>query len=67
MLSFDIETDAKGERLLAISMYGPGLDEVLIVDGSERAMPDKATRCVDEYAALDAFCERVRELRTPTC
>ena len=37
VLSFDIETDAKGERLLAISMYAPGLDEVLIVDGSERA------------------------------
>ncbi len=62
VLAFDIETDAKGERLLAISMYAPGLDEVLIVDGSERAMPDKATRCVSEYAALDAFCARVREL-----
>src|SRR5690606_6915645 len=36
VLSFDIETDAKGERLLAISMYGPDLDEVLIVDGSDR-------------------------------
>ncbi len=62
VLSFDIETDSKGERLLAISMYAPGLDEVLIVDSSERPMPEKATRCVNEYAALDAFCERVREL-----
>lgn len=62
VLSFDIETDAKGERLLAISMYAPGLDEVLIVDSGERPMPDKATRCVSEYAALDAFCARVREL-----
>ena len=59
---FDIETDPKGERLLAISMYAPGLDEVLIVDGSDRPMPEKATRCANERAALDAFCERIRQL-----
>ena len=62
VLSFDIETDAKGERLLAISMYSPEIDEVLIVDGSDRPMPEKATRCLDEYSALNAFCERVRRL-----
>jgi DNA polymerase-2 len=61
VLSFDIETDAKGQRLLAISMYGLGLDEVLIVDSSGRDMPDRAVRCETEYAALTAFCERVRE------
>ena len=33
VLSFDIETDPKAERLLAISLYAPGVDEVLIVDG----------------------------------
>jgi DNA polymerase II len=65
VLSFDIETDGKSERLLAISLYSasrtgaPGVDEVLIVDGSDRAMPERAVRCVDETAALDAFCERV--------
>jgi DNA polymerase-2 len=62
VLSFDIETDPKAERLLALSMYGPGVDEVLIVDGSGRPMPEKAVRCVDERAALTAFCDRVREL-----
>lgn len=61
VLSFDIETDSKGERLLAISLYAPGIDEVLIVDGSERAMPDRATRCSDETAALDAFCARIAD------
>jgi DNA polymerase II len=61
VLSFDIETDPQGERLLAISLYGTQLDEVLIVDGSDRPMPERATRCVDERAALSAFCERVRE------
>lgn len=60
VLSFDIETDAKGERLLAISMYAPGLDEVLIVAGDDREMPDRAVRCANEFAALDAFCDRVR-------
>ncbi len=59
VLSFDIETDAKGERLLAISLYGPDLDEVLIVDGSDRAMPERAVRCENERAALDAFCARI--------
>lgn len=62
VLSFDIETDGKGERLLAISMYSSDIDEVLIVDGSDRPMPEKATRCLDEYAALNAFCERVQKL-----
>lgn len=61
VLSFDIETDPKAERLLAISLYGTQLDEVLIVDGSGRPMPEHATRCVDERAALSAFCERIRE------
>ena len=62
VLSFDIETHGTPARLLAISMYAPGIDEVLIVDGSERAMPDKAIRCADEFAALEAFCDRVRRL-----
>jgi DNA polymerase-2 len=62
VLAFDIETDAKGERLLAISLYAPGVDEVLIVDGSGRPMPESATACADERAALDAFCARVRQI-----
>jgi len=61
VLSFDIETHGKDDRLLAISMYAPGIDEVLIVDGENRAMPERATRCADERAALDAFCARVAE------
>jgi DNA polymerase II len=60
VLSFDIETDPEATRLFAISFYAPGVDEVLIVDASERTMPEQAVRCADERAALDAFCERVR-------
>ena len=64
VLSFDIETDSKGERLLAISLYAPGIDEVLIVDGSDRADAREAPRAAsNEYAALDAFCDRVRAVR----
>ncbi len=59
VLSFDIETDGRGERLLAISLFAPQLDEVLIVDGSGRPMPERATPCPDERAALDAFCSRI--------
>ena len=59
ILSFDIETDPRGERLLAISMYAPGIDEVLIIDGSARDMPEKAVRCANEREALQAFCDRV--------
>jgi DNA polymerase-2 len=59
VLSFDIETDPKG-RLLAISLYAPGLDEVLIVDDGNREMPEKSTRCESEFAALTVFCDRVR-------
>jgi DNA polymerase II len=81
ILSFDIETDAKAERLLAISLYAPGgndapagvdapagidaaagIDEVLIVDGSGRHMPERAVRCANERAALDAFCSRVESI-----
>ena len=62
VLSFDIETDAKAERLLAIALYGCGADEVYIVDGAGRDMPERALACADEAAALDAFCQRVREL-----
>lgn len=61
VLSFDIETDAKGERLLAISLYAPGADEVLIVDPGNRPMPAHATHCANELDAFDAFCERVKK------
>jgi DNA polymerase-2 len=62
VLSFDIETDPKAERLLAISLYNEHIDEVIVVDGRERAMPDKAVRVANEFDALEAFCRRVKAL-----
>ena len=61
-LAFDIETDARARRLLAISLYGCGADEVHIVDPKRRAMPERAFACASERDALDAFCRRVCEL-----
>jgi len=62
VLSFDIETDAQATKLLAISLYGCGADEVFIVDPATRPMPEKAIGCSDERVAIDAFCKRVIEL-----
>ena len=59
VLSFDIETTGPSERLLAISLYGSAIDEVLIVDGSRRVMPEHALACADEFAALEQFCARI--------
>ena len=64
VLSFDIETDAQATRLLAISLYGCGADEVFIVDSAGRTMPEKAIACADERAAIDAFCKRVLGTRS---
>ena len=61
-LAFDIETDPKASRLLAISLYGCGADEVLVVDPNNRPMPPKASGFTTEKAALEAFCQRVRAL-----
>lgn len=62
VLSFDIETDARAERLLGIAVYGNGLDEVLIVDPERRPMPDRARGFATERAVLDAFCRLVRDV-----
>ena len=62
VLSFDIETDADGKRLLAISCYGCGVDEVVIVDPRDRAAPDHALIVKDERAALDYFQRLVQRL-----
>jgi DNA polymerase-2 len=59
VLSFDIETDPAAQRLLAIAIYGLGMDEVLVVDPAGRAMPERAIGLPSERAVLEAFAERV--------
>lgn len=62
VLCFDIETDPGADSLLAISLYGLGADEVLIVDPRRRAMPEGAIGFGSEAEVLDAFCARVAAL-----
>ena len=61
VLSLDIETDPQAERLLAVSLYGCGLDEVYIVDAEGRAMPERAIAVPDAAGAIEAFRRRVAE------
>lgn len=61
-LSIDIETDPDAKRLLAISLYGPGVSEVLVCDPAGRSMPEFATGHTSEEATLSAFVDRVRAI-----
>ena len=61
VLSIDIETDPKSDRLLSIGLAGCGAKEVLLL--GERAEPLLHARCFsDQRKLLLAFVTRLREL-----
>lgn len=62
VLSFDIETDPSARTLLAISMYGPTTDEVIVVDRKNRQIPERTVAVDSAGDAIQLFIERVREL-----
>ena len=62
VLAFDIETNPKTQRLLAISWYGCGADTVVIVDPDQRQMPQKAVGVTSEAMALRCFAKAIRDL-----
>ncbi len=62
VLAFDIETNPRTQRLLAISCYGCGVDEVVIVDAEQRPMPERAIGVTTEGAALRHFTNLVRRV-----
>lgn len=62
VLSFDIETDPKAQRLLAISLYGCGAQEVLLLTPPGYSCPAGALACASEAELLQRFQQRVREL-----
>lgn len=62
VLSFDIETDPQARRLLAISLYGCGASEVLLLTPPGFSCPDGAVPFASEAELLAGFCRRVREL-----
>jgi DNA polymerase-2 len=62
VLSFDIETDPTARRLLAISLYGCGASEMMLLTPPGEMCPPKAVPFETERDLLRAFGARVREL-----
>jgi len=62
VLSFDIETDPRAERLLSIGLHGAGASEVLLLTPPGTDCPPDAVAFATEKQLLAGFCRRVREL-----
>lgn len=62
VLSFDIETDPKGEQLLSIALVGCGASEVLLLTESGQSCPESAIPVANEAELIVRFCQRVLEL-----
>jgi DNA polymerase-2 len=62
VLSFDIETDPQARELLAISLHGCGVSEVLLLTPPGASVPEGALAFPTPKALLAAFCVRVREI-----
>lgn len=62
VLSFDIETDPKARQLLAIALYSPNVNEVLVVDPRKRELPADSTGFATAKDAINAFMQRVADL-----
>ena len=58
VLSFDIETDPRAERLLSVALHGCGASEVLLLTPEGMSSPG-ATPFRDQAALLRAFVDRV--------
>lgn len=56
LLSIDIETDPRAERLLSIALHGCGPEEVLLCAPRLREAPDKTRLFPNEAELLAAFC-----------
>jgi DNA polymerase II len=62
VLSFDIETDPRAERLLAVALYGAGASEVLLLTPPGASCPTGARPFATERDLLAGFCARVRAI-----
>jgi DNA polymerase-2 len=62
LLSIDIETDPKAERLLAIALHGAGASEVLLLTPPGSSCPEGALPFPTEKDLLQGFVQRVKEL-----
>ena len=62
VLSVDIETDPRAERLLSIALFGPGVAEVLLHCPDDLEAPAGAIRLLREKELLSTFVRRVRQI-----
>jgi DNA polymerase-2 len=62
VLSFDIETDPRAERLLAVALHGAGASEVLLLTPPGASCPPGALPFATERQLLAGFCARVRAI-----
>jgi len=62
VLSFDIETDPRAQRLFSVAFHGCGAAEVLLWTPRGHGCPAGATPFGEEGELIAAFCRRVREL-----
>lgn len=70
VLSIDLETDARGERIHSVALAGPGVEEVLLALPGENAraalrgatLPCRLLPCGDERGLLRVLFSRMREI-----
>ncbi|MEM1182842.1 MAG: DNA polymerase II [Acidobacteriota bacterium] len=62
VLSLDIETDMRAERLFSIGLFGAGASEVLLLSPEGYETPDGARGFATEKELLEAFVERCRRI-----
>jgi DNA polymerase-2 len=62
VLSFDIETDPTGRRLLSVGLHGDGVAEVLLFTPEGWSCPEGAVPFPSERDLLASFARRVREI-----
>ncbi|HEV8374642.1 MAG TPA: DNA polymerase II, partial [Candidatus Polarisedimenticolia bacterium] len=60
VLSLDLETDARGGRILSAALHGPGFEEVLIAAPASLSRPEKAVFCGSEKNLLLRLAEIIR-------
>ncbi len=62
VLSFDIETDPKAERVLSIALHGCGVSEVILGTPAGSDTPNGAVPVATQGELLRTFCRRVQEI-----
>ena len=62
VLSLDIETDMRADRLYSIALFGAGASEVLLLSPEGYETPPGARGFDNEKDLLEAFADRVRQI-----